>query len=297
MSDPLTHAQLDHISQQLRGGVDSFTASRAQSDFQRLNLQIQAGGVPDAITHAKLLEINQRLRNVPMAPLAHGGTASAGPAAPPEPPLSLRDAPGIVLTLVGWLGWLLLPLEALGAALLTWVYVGSAKGLTLPMADGSVIGGLHWDPFLAILLSLVAGVAWALLFFVPVAGPLVGLAVSAAWGVAAYVGTASLGFGLFAFTASLLARMLMRSTQRTWLRVVEWGVVAAAAILALAPLGPALPLPGFGGWEALRQVHDTQSCDRELRLGAWKDRYAGTPAFFADRKACANARSLARRAQ
>lgn len=253
MSDPLTHAQLDQISQQLRssGGANA----NAQAEYQRLSQQIQSGGVPDALTHAKLLAINQQLQQPrPQQPM-QASTAPPGWQAPSEPPPSFWDAPWAVLALTGGLGWFLLPVEALGAALLTWVYVGSAKGLNMRMPDGSVIGGLHWDPFLAAVLSLAVGAAWVLLFLVPVAGPLVGLAMSAIWGLAAYLGTGSLAFGIFAFVASMLARMFMRTTRRRWLAVVEWSVVAIAALIALAPIGQALPLPGLGGWEALRQMY------------------------------------------
>lgn len=296
MSDPFTHSQLDRLSQQLgsAGGVDSFTYGQAQSEYQRLNRQVQTGAVTDPITHAKLLRLNQQLQQVRPQQQMQGGAAPAGWQPPTESPSLLRDTAGVALTVIGGLGWLLLPVEALGAAILTWVYLGSAKGLNMRLPNGSAVGGLHWDPFAAIALSLVAGVAWVLLFLVPVAGPLVGLAMSVVWGLVAYVGTGSLGFGLFAFAASMLARMLMRTTRHAWLAVVEWTFVATVAVLALAPIGQAVPLQGLGGWEALRQVHDTQSCDQQLRAGPWKDRYTGTPAFFVDRTACANARVRAR---
>lgn len=188
-------------------------------------------------------------------------------------------------------GFLLIFLEAVAVAILTWLYVGSDKGLTLVLADSPKIVGLHWDPFIAVGLSVIAGIAWCYLFAVPVLGPLAGLAASAVWGIALYAGTGSLVFGVLVFAVSLLARMVMRKTRRRWLSVAEWGFVVVAAVVVLAPFGAKAPIPGFGGWQALLQVYDTQACDKELRAGSWKGRDTANPAFFAARKSCVSERA------
>lgn len=99
-------------------------------------------------------------------------------------------------------------------------------------------------------------------------------------------------FGVFVFVASLLARMVMRKTEWRWLSAAEWGLLVVAAVVALAPFGTKSSIPGFGGWQALRQVHDTQTCDKELRAGAWKGQYTANPAFYAARRARVSMRVL-----
>lgn len=197
---------------------------------------------------------------------------------------------GIPLFVGALIGFVLLTIEAVGASILTWLYAGSDKGLTLALAEGPTNVGLHWDPLVAVALCLVAGVAWFALFAVPVVGPLAGLAASAVWGIALYSGTGSLGVGILTFVVSLAARLVMRRSSWRWQSVAEWGVVAAVALVVLAPFGERLPLPGLGGWQALREVHATQTCDKALRLGSWKERHRGTPAFYAERRACVSGR-------
>jgi hypothetical protein len=197
---------------------------------------------------------------------------------------------GVPVFLGVLVGFVLLCIESLAASILTWLYVGSEKGLTVALADGPTNVGLHWDPLLAGALCLVAGVAWFALFVVPVIGPLAGLTASAVWGVALYSGTGSLGVGLVVFIVSMGARMVMRKSSWRWQSVAEWGLVAALALVALAPFGARLPMPGLGGWQALREVHATQTCDKALRAGRWKDRYRGTTTFYAERRACVSAR-------
>lgn len=202
-----------------------------------------------------------------------------------------KKAWGIPVFVAMCIGVLLVAIEAVAAAILTWLYVGSDKGLTFALVDGPKAVGLHWDPFIAVGLSVVAAIAWFGLLAVPLLGPLAALAASAVWGVALYGGTGSLAFGLFVFAVSLLARMFMRKTRWRWLSAAEWGLLVVAAVVALAPFGTRPDVPGLGGWKALLQVHHTQTCDKELRRGAWKGRHDGNAAFYAARSACVSQKS------
>lgn len=184
--------------------------------------------------------------------------------------------------------------ELIMVTVLTWKYLGSDKGLNMHLPDGSVVGGLHWDPFGAFLLSLVAALAWITLFAVPVLGPLVGTLLSVAYAALAYLASGSIAFGVFVLVLSLLFRIAMRTYGRPWLSVFEWGLAAAAVFVVMAPVDSLGPLRGFGGWAELRSVHDRHVCEKELRAGPWKGQYTETAAFYAQVKACARARKEAR---
>lgn len=231
----------------------------------------------------KLDQIQQDLRRL------RWQTAPVDPNAPPLQKGTTRRALSLAF------GGVLLLVEGLVVAIFTWQYLGSDKGIR--MSGSPPIESLHWDPFIAFVLCVVAGFAWTLLFLVPFIGPLVGVAISLAWGGVVFMASGSWGFGVFMFLLSLLMRMSLRITSKRplWLAVLEWSLVVIALIGALAPFSPHSKLPGLGMWSELRAWQDTFSCGKELRLGPWKGQYAETPAFYAQRKACAAAKARARR--
>ncbi len=155
--------------------------------------------------------------------------------------------------------------EALALALGTWGYTGSHKGLTVPMPDGSVLGGLHWDPVLAILASVAVFFVWAVvIFMIPIVGPLAGLAVSALWGGVAFGFSESIGLGVLVFLFSFIGRTGYRAHRGKTMAVVEGVAVVALAVFALAPFGADARAPGLGGWHFLREIRDRHQCAGEL---------------------------------
>jgi len=231
----------------------------------------------------KLDQIQQDLRRLRFQ------TTPRDPNAPPPEKGAARR------TLALGFGAVMLLIEGLAVTLLLWKYLGSEKGLHM-MAGKQAIGGLHWDPFVALVVSIVAGLAWYFVFLVPIIGPVVGVVISAAWGTLAFLASESAGFAIFVFLFSLLVRMSLRISNKRphWLAALEWGLVVAVSIGLLAPFSPDSKLRGLGLWSELRAMQDNIDCGKELRKGLWKGGYAETPAFYAQRKVCAANMAAAR---
>lgn len=171
--------------------------------------------------------------------------------------------PGMLrLVLIGSLVFL----ESLALALLTWVYTGSSKGLSVPLPDGTPVGGLHWDPALALLASIAVFLFWAVgAFMIPVLGPMLNFTVSALWGGIVFAFGESIGFGVLMFGVSFIGRTAYRAYRSRTMAIVEWSAVAVLAAFGLAPFGADAAGFGLGGWHKLRDVRDGHQCKRELR--------------------------------
>ena len=233
----------------------------------------------------KLDQINQNLSRL------RWQTAPSDPNAPPPEKGTIRR--GLSLGL----GFILIVLEAIVITVMSWQYLASEKGLRVLGKSGkTVIESLHWDPFLALIVSVAAGILWCLLFVVPIVGPVVGVVISMAWGSLVFMASESAGFAIFVFLLSLLMRMSLRVSNKRphWMAALEWGLVVIVAVGVLAPFSPNSKLPGLGLWSELRSTQDTISCGKELRRGPWKGQYTENPAFYAHRKACAAAKASAR---
>ncbi len=233
----------------------------------------------------KLDQIQQELRNL------RRQTMPRDPNAPP-----LEKGAGRRALMLSF-GGILLLVEGIVVAFIAWQYLASEKGLrVLGKPGGPRIESLHWDPFVAVVVSIAAGFAWFCLFVVPIVGPVVGVAISAAWGALVFMASESAGFGIFVFLFSLLMRMSFRISSKRpgWLAAVEWGLVVVVTIGLLAPFSPHSKLPGLGLWSELRSMQDTINCGKELRRGAWKGQYSETPAFYQQRKVCVAGKAAAR---
>lgn len=161
---------------------------------------------------------------------------------------------------------LLVFVEALGLALVTWLYTGSSKGLRMPLPDGTVLGGLHWDIGLALLASVAVFLVWCVaVFMIPVLGPMLNLAVSAFWGAITFGFSESIGLGVLVFLFSFIGRTAYQVARSRVMAIVEWTAVAAMALVCLAPFGADASGFGFGGWHALRLERDRHTCKHDMQ--------------------------------